>query len=153
MSTRPNLLFIMTDQQRADALSCAGGTPRTPHLDALAARGWRFTSAFAPSPVCMSCRLSLATGRYPHNTGLWNNGDHTLEPGTATWMQAIRDAGYRTSLFGKTHYYKHSGDMREKVHVLEAAGFDDIDEIGGPRASARVMSHMTARRAPLRAAA
>ncbi|MDE0191170.1 MAG: sulfatase-like hydrolase/transferase, partial [Gammaproteobacteria bacterium] len=50
----------------------------------------------------------------------------------------------RTSLFGKTHLHPHQGDLREREHLLNAYGLDDIDEIGGPRASAQVMSHMTA---------
>jgi len=61
-----------------------------------------------------------------------------------TWMRALRDLGYRTSLFGKTHLHPHRGDLREREHLLQAYGLDDVDEIGGPRASAKVMSHMTA---------
>ncbi len=62
---------------------------------------------------------------------------------TQTWMQAIRDAGYRTSLFGKTHLHHHSGDLREREHLLHAYGLQDVDEVGGPRASARVLTHLT----------
>lgn len=145
---RPNILFLMTDQQRADALGCAGGAMSTPHLDALAARGVRFAQCFTPSPVCMSARLTLATGRYPHTTGLWDNdGGYNAPPNTPTWMRAVRDAGYRTSLFGKTHLYAHHPevDMRDQEPLLHALGLDDVDEIGGPRASTRVMSHMTVR--------
>ena len=60
-----------------------------------------------------------------------------------TWMRAIRDLGYRTSMFGKTHLHPHRGDLREREHLINAYGLDDVDEIGGPRASAAVMSHMT----------
>jgi len=75
---------------------------------------------------------------------VWNNLEHTLSPEASTWMQAVRDAGYRTSLFGKTHLHPHGGDLRDREHLLHAYGLDDVDEIGGPRASVRCLSHMTA---------
>ena len=143
--TKPNLLLLMTDQQRFDALGCVDDPwVRTPNLDRLAAEGVRFTNCVTTSPVCIPARLSLATGRYPHNTWVWDNQGHTLDPATPTWMQAVRAAGYRTSLFGKTHLHPHDGDLREREDLMHAYGLDDVDEIGGPRASARVLSHMTA---------
>jgi arylsulfatase A-like enzyme len=63
----------MTDQQRADALGCSGGWLNTPNLDRIAAGGVRFANCITNSPVCIPARLSLATGLYPHNTGVWNN--------------------------------------------------------------------------------
>ena len=145
MSRKPNILFLMTDQQRADALGCSGGWVRTPHLDRIAREGVRFSNCVTTSPVCIPARVSLATGRYPHNTGVWDNGAFTLPADAPTWMRAIREAGYRTSLFGKTHLHPHGGDLRDRVDLMHAYGLDDVDEIGGPRASARVLSHMTAR--------
>jgi len=145
MAKRPNLLLLMTDQQRADALGCAGGWVRTPNLDRLAAEGVRFSNCITNSPVCIPARLSLATGLYPHNTWVWDNQPHRLDPQTPTWMQAVRDGGYRTSLFGKTHLHPHSGDLRDQEPLMHAYGFDDVDEIGGPRASEQVLSHMTQR--------
>lgn len=145
MPQRPNLLLLMTDQQRADALGCAGGWVQTPHLDRIATEGVRFANCVTNSPVCIPARLSLATGLYPHNTWVWDNQNHTLDPDTPTWMQAVRAAGYRTSLFGKTHLHPHNGDLRDRESLLHAYGLDDVNEIGGPRASARVLSHMTAR--------
>jgi choline-sulfatase len=135
----------MTDQQRWDAMGCSGGWLETPNLDHIASEGVRFTNCVTNSPVCIPARVSLATGRYPHNTGVWKNGQYDLPADTLTWMQAIREAGYRTSLFGKTHLHHHSGDLRKREYLLHAYGLDDVDEIGGPRASARVLSHMTAR--------
>ena len=69
---------------------------------------------------------------------------HTMSAETPTWMQAVQDAGYRTSLFGKTHLHPHNGDLREREDLMHAYGLDDVNEIGGPRASANVLSHMTA---------
>ena len=141
---KPNILMLMTDQQRWDALGCVSDWLETPHMDRIAAEGIRFSNCVTNSPVCIPTRLSLATGHYPHNTAVWDNQDHTLSPDCPTWMQAVRRAGYRTSAFGKTHLHPHSGDLREREHLLRAYGLDDIDEIGGPRASTRCLSHMTA---------
>ncbi|RKU19571.1 hypothetical protein C6500_10380 [Candidatus Poribacteria bacterium] len=140
----PNILLLMTDQQRWDAMSCSGDWVQTPNLDRIAGEGIRFTNCVTTSPVCIPTRLSLATGLYPHNTHVWNNMNHQMPAETPTWMQAVRDAGYRTSLFGKTHLHPHSGDLREREGLMNAYGLDDVNEIGGPRASANVRSHMTA---------
>jgi arylsulfatase len=142
--SQPNILFIMTDQCRADALGCSGGWVRTPNLDRIAAEGVRFANAVTNCPICIPARVSLATGRYPHNTAVWDNCHYDIQPETATWMQAVREAGYRTSLFGKTHLHHHSGDLRDREHLIRAAGIDDIDEITGPRASTDCACAMTA---------
>ncbi|MFP4027340.1 MAG: sulfatase [Candidatus Brocadiia bacterium] len=142
---RPNILYVMTDQQRADAMGCSGGWVKTPNLDRIASEGVRFENAVTNSPVCIPARVSLATGRYPHNTTIWNNVHFDMPPDTPTWMQAVREAGYHTSVFGKTHLHHHSGDLRDREHLIHAYGLDEVDEIGGPRASARVGSYMTER--------
>ena len=139
----PNILLIMTDQQRADAMGCAGGWVRTPHMDRLAAEGVRFTNCVTTSPVCVPARRSMATGLYCHHTHVWANGRHTLDPATPTWMAAIRDAGYRTSLFGKTHLHPHRGDLRDRVELMHRYGLADVDETPGPRAAAVVRCNMT----------
>ncbi|MFI2857724.1 sulfatase [Paenibacillus sp. JSM ZJ436] len=138
-----NILFIMTDQLRLDALGKTGGWVKTPHIDALAAEGMLFTNCITNSPVCIPARVSLATGLYPHNTGVWKNIEYDLPADSSTWMQTIRDAGYRTGLIGKTHLHRHIGDLREREHLMHTYGFDHVDEIGGPRASMWVGSHMT----------
>ncbi len=143
--SQPNILFIMTDQQRWDALGCVSDWVKTPSLDRIAAEGVRFANCVTNSPVCIPARVSLATGRYPHNTGVWKNLEYDMPADTPTWMQAVQDAGYRTSLFGKTHLHHHKGDLRDREHLLHAYGLQDVDEIGGPRASSWVLSHMTAK--------
>ena len=140
----PNILLLMTDQQRWDAMGCSDDWVQTPNLDRIASEGVQFTNCVTTSPVCIPTRLSLATGLYPHNTGVWNNMNHTMPAEMPTWMQAVRDAGYRTSLFGKTHLHPHGGDLREREGLMNAYGLDDVNEIGGPRASSKVQSHMTA---------
>ena len=69
-ASRPNILFIITDQQFADAMSCAMGRKdlHTPTMDALADEGARFTRAYAADPLCMPSRTAMFSGRYPHPT-------------------------------------------------------------------------------------
>jgi len=135
----------MTDQMRWDAMGCSGDWVKTPNLDRIASEGVRFSNCVTNTPVCIPARVTLATGLYCHNTGIWDNFHYDMPAETKTWMQAVREAGYRTSLFGKTHLHSHQGDLRDREHLMHAYGLDDIDEIGGPRAAARVLSHMTER--------
>src|SRR5262249_36196579 len=70
----PNVLFLMSDQHRRDAIGAAGNpVARTPNLDALAASGTRFDSAYCANPVCVPARASLLTGFYTHRHGALNN--------------------------------------------------------------------------------
>lgn len=134
----------MTDQQRWDAQSHIASWVQTPSLDLIAQEGISFTQCVTTTPICIPARVTLATGLYPHNTHVWTNLQYTLPESSNTWMRTLRDMGYRTSMFGKTHLHPHRGDLRDRVHLLHAWGIDDVNEIGGPRASASVMSHMTA---------
>ena len=66
MSDRPNFLFIITDQHRADHLGCYGNPiVRTPHIDGIAARGARWNRFYVANPICMPNRASIMTGRMP----------------------------------------------------------------------------------------
>ncbi|MGR3502394.1 sulfatase family protein [Pseudaestuariivita sp.] len=109
MTDRPNFLFIITDQQRADWLGCAGHpVVRTPHIDSIAARGTRFDQFHVASPVCMPNRASLMTGRYPSLHGLRYNG--CALPETAnTCADVLSAAGYHTALIGKSHLQPFTG--------------------------------------------
>ena len=72
---RPNILFIMTDQQFGDAMSCRMGRQHihTPAMDSLAAGGMLYSRAYSPNPLSMPARNSIFTGRYPHETGVTMN--------------------------------------------------------------------------------
>jgi len=109
---RPNILLFFTDQQRADTIH-AGGNPviRTPNLDRLANEGVRFSSAYTPSPVCVSARCSLIHGQYAHNTGCAYNGD-PMPTDRPSFMQLLTDAGYRTHGIGKMHFTPDSQALR-----------------------------------------
>lgn len=123
----PNILFIMTDQQIADGLSCRMGNKylHTPALDRLASRGTFFTRAYAPNPLCMPARNSIFTGRYPHETGVTDNAPmHSglkLDPAEFPLMGTyFKRAGYHTGYFGKWHLCFDAKDPA-------AHGFEEID--------------------------
>ena len=100
---RPCFLVIMTDQQRADWLGCAGHPVlRTPHLDALAAEGTRFDNFHVASPICMPNRATFMTGRYPSVHGLRYNGCR-LSASANTFVEVLGLSGYRTAAIGKNH--------------------------------------------------
>jgi len=102
-ATKPNVLFVITDQQRADHAGFMGNpVVRTPHLDAIAERGTVFDSAWVANPVCMPNRSSIMTSRMPSVHGVVFN-DRSLEWGAATHVRQFRSQGYRTALIGKSH--------------------------------------------------
>jgi len=142
MQSQPNILFLMADQMRADALGVVSGWTRTPNLDGLAQEGFLLRGMVSNSAECIPARFSLATGLYPHQTGVWENGVFTLNPECPNWMQAVERAGYATSLFGKTHLHPHEGDLRDRLHLMHAYGLQVVDETAGPHASLNVMSNM-----------
>jgi arylsulfatase A-like enzyme len=106
---RPNILFIMTDQQQAGMMSCEGNKwLKTPALDRLAASGMRFERAFASNPVCVPSRFSLQTGLMPSAIGMGRNEDSPQAAVTQTMVRQslgrlFRDAGYETVYGGKVH--------------------------------------------------
>ncbi len=103
MSERPNFLYFMTDQHRADWLGCMGHpVVRTPNIDAIAARGTVFDRFYVATPVCMPNRASFMTGRYPSVHGLRYNGCY-LSHRANTFVDVLKAAGYRTASIGKSH--------------------------------------------------
>ena len=107
---RPNILFIMTDQQHAGMLSGAGNKwLKTPALDQLAASGIRFERAYACNPVCVPNRFSLQTGLMPSAIGMRHNGDSGRAAVTKAMIEQslgrlFNNAGYETVYGGKVHW-------------------------------------------------
>ncbi len=122
-----NFLFILSDQHRRDVTGCYGNPlVQTPHLDALAARGTTFTSAYTPCPICVPARAALATGRYVHQTGHWDNalpyaGD------IPSWHHRLRDQGHRIDSIGKLHFRSAADDYGfsqeiDPLYVVDGVG-------------------------------
>ena len=109
---RPNILLIVTDDQRADTLSAMPAL-----LDRVAGRGVRFRAGFVPHALCCPARASILTGNYSHSTGVWNNnlvGGYAAFDEASTLATWLDDGGYRTGLFGK--YINHWADG-DPTHV------------------------------------
>jgi choline-sulfatase len=136
-----NLLFIISDEHQARALSCAGHPiVRTPNIDRLAARGTRFTAAYTPCPICVPARASLATGRYVHDIRYWDNamGYDGRVPG---WGVRLQAGNVRVESIGKLHYVNDRGPtgfdrQHHPMHLDEGIGqvWGSVrDPIPGPR--------------------
>ena len=104
---RPNILIIMTDELSAEAMSWRIGTKylHTPVIDQIASHATIFRNAYSPNPLCVPCRTSLFTGKYPHQTKVQTNSDITVNvEGRLKNMGSIfKDAGYDTGYIGKWH--------------------------------------------------
>ncbi|NIA14867.1 MAG: sulfatase-like hydrolase/transferase [Nitrospiraceae bacterium] len=99
---RPNFVFILVDEQRYDALGCAGHPfLKTPHIDRLAAEGLRFSNAFCTTSLCSPSRASFLTGMYSRRHGVLNN--HMPFPEQPTFATSLQGAGYKTAFIGKWH--------------------------------------------------
>jgi arylsulfatase A-like enzyme len=126
---RPNILLIMSDQQFADALSCAMGDRfiSTPNIDSIASGGMRFTRAYCSNPLCVPSRTSIFTGRYPHEHGKQINATSPrLDTGEFPNMgMVLHKAGYATGYCGKWHLpYSRDGNAGE-------TGYDFTSHLSG----------------------
>lgn len=116
MNERPNIILIMTDQQRFDTINALGAPwMKTPVLDRLVKEGTSFGNCYVTSPVCVGSRASLFTGMYPHATGVFTNF-HPWEP---TWVPWLADAGYHCVNIGKMHInpYDAKGGFHQRFFV------------------------------------
>ena len=100
MSTRPNIVFILTDQQRYDTIAAMGFEHMiTPNLDRLVKQGTSFENMYITAPSCAPSRASLFSGVYPHTNGVFRND----EPWNYCWVKDLAEGGYRTVNVGKMH--------------------------------------------------
>jgi len=147
---KPNILLILTDQQRFDTIGALGSPNiKTPALDRICKAGTAFTSAYSPSPVCVPARCSLHYGQYPMHTGCYDN-DWKMPARRPSFMKVLTDAGYRTHGIGKCHFVpdKHAmrgfqtREVQEEVpprdsddytHLLEKKGWGELPEPHGVR--------------------
>jgi len=101
---KKNLLVLMDDQHNRNYLGCYGNTlVKTPNLDALAESGTRFTKGYTNSPICVPARASLATGKYVHEIGRWDNAI-AYDGSIPSWGHFLQEAGIDVTSVGKLHY-------------------------------------------------
>lgn len=100
---RPNLIFLLTDDQRWDSLGCMGNPViQTPHIDQLAQQGVIFDNAFATTAICATSRASFLTGQYARRHGIHDfRGTLSREAFAQTFPGVLRKSGYRTAFIGK----------------------------------------------------
>lgn len=147
MTKRPNILFIMPDQQRADMLGSYGdGSAKTAATDWLASEGLQFEACFCQAPLCMPSRASMLSERYVRDHGVFQNVARVHDT-VPTYAQALQGAGYHTAQIGKTHFYTHlpwpGGHMNDHVDLVHGYGFTESHETAGKEASLRVNSLYT----------
>src|SRR5262252_2141377 len=135
MAERPNFLFFIADQLRADHLGCYGNRIiRTPAIDSLAARGVAFDRFYVASPVCQPNRATLMTGRMPSLHGVRYTGI-SLSLDANTFVDLFRAAGWRTALIGKSHLQNMTGmptvvdrSAPPQGYAPPPAGFDEAEK-------------------------
>jgi len=120
MNQRPNILYVFTDQQSADAMSCAGNPDlHTPAMDSLAASGVRFGRAYCTYPLCTPARASMFTGRMPHEVGIDRNNVPIEERFRQEELgHLLSAAGYECVYGGKWHV--------PEISIPEGHGFRSI---------------------------
>ena len=125
--TPSNVLFIFSDEHDPRYMGCSGNPMvQTPNLDRLAARGTRFTNAWTPCPVCVPARASLATGRYVHQIGYWDNAI-AYDGRVPGWGHRLQAEGMPVEAIGKLHYHNDSDPtgfdrQYEPMHILNGIG-------------------------------
>ncbi len=141
-SARPNVLVIITDDQRWDALSCAGNPSlKTPHIDRLAQEGVYFNNAFCTTSLCSPCRASILSGLYAHSHGVVNNfTEYPVD--LASFPRQLQQAGYQSAYIGKWHMGEDNDSPRPGfdyfvTHKGQGKYFDTEFNVNG--AGARVI--------------
>jgi len=129
---KPNILFIMSDDHAAHAISCYGSNiNQTPHLDRLASEGIRFDNCFCTNGICAPSRASILTGKYNHLNGMLDNklkfdGEQTTLP------KLLKPVGYQTAMIGKWHLKSEpTGFDYYKVVPGQGKYFDPVFRVKG----------------------
>jgi N-acetylglucosamine-6-sulfatase len=123
LKNKPNIIFILTDDQRYDAMSCAGHPwLKTPNMDRLADEGVRFRNAFVTTSLCSPSRGSFLTGCYAHTHGVFRNSGKDPNPSYPTFPQLLRMGGYETAFIGKWHMSRQDSPRPGFDHWVSFSG-------------------------------
>ncbi len=139
---RPNILFLMSDEHRADVAGFAGNdVVRTPVLDQLAADGVVFANAYTPAPVCIPARQSIMAGQFPSTTGCKTSGQD-LPPGYMTYARRLSQYGYNAVAAGKLSHHgtdqlqgwtqRICGDIKLLPKYIEGLKEDEMAKYAQP---------------------
>ncbi len=121
---KPNVLFILPDQQRPDSLGCYGSMfSQTPTLDWLSQTGVTFDNCYVQNPLCCPSRYSVCTGRYPHTHGVQANW-YPLRQREESFAHQMGRAGYQTSAIGKMHFTPWNDNFGFDGRIIAEAKFD-----------------------------
>ena len=106
MAYQPNIILILTDHFRPDAVGTS-----TPTLLSLAKKGIEFANAYCASPLCQHARASIITGKFPSQHGICGNQADPIHPDlrATTFMRNLQELGYYTALIGKHHFLDRFG--------------------------------------------
>ncbi|MDD9929158.1 MAG: sulfatase-like hydrolase/transferase, partial [Rhodospirillaceae bacterium] len=127
MTDAANLIVFLSDNHTRNFVGAYGHpVVQTPILDQIAERGVRFDNAYCASPLCCPSRAALATGRYPHLTGYWDNA-LAYDGKIPTWHHRVRDSGATVTSIGKLHFQSGDNDngFTEEIipmHIVEGKG-------------------------------
>ncbi len=127
VKSKPNILFLMTDQHRADCMGCGGNSViKTPNLDRIAREGVRFAHAYSSTPTCTPARAAILTGLSPWHHGMLGYSK-VAERYPFELPRAMKDAGYHTFAVGKLHYHP-----QRNYHGFDGALIDESGRVESP---------------------
>jgi len=122
-ANKPNIIFILTDDQRYDAMGCAGHPwLKTPNMDRLAKEGVLFKNAFVTTSLCSPSRGSFLTGCYAHTHEVFRNNGVDPAPAVPTFPQLLQKVGYETAFIGKWHMARKNSPRPGFEHWVSFTG-------------------------------
>lgn len=126
---KPNIIFLMTDQQRWDAIGINNPHIKTPNLDRLAREGILFNQATCQAPMCVPSRNSMMFGLYPSQLGIRSNGSQVFNDDHLPCdplPERLRKAGYQTAGFGKTHWGRSDKPISTRGFEIRVVGAREV---------------------------
>ena len=142
---RPNVLFIMSDDQSRDFIGAYDGwisdTVSTPHIDRLATEGARLDNAFCSNALCAPSRATIVTGQYSHKHGVYTLREDLNTKNLPTSASVLQDAGYQTAVVGKWHIHGDNKYGFDYYAVTHSQGSYTNPSLATPEGKLQVKGH------------